>query len=154
MRIEPDELAHLPLDTFGPNACTPRVDDPAWRGIVLRAPSRVVLEDGERAIVPVCGYAMLDVPPQPGPPMTLHALTGSGEHFFGPIGRRDGNPEIPPPKMAAFDPSQLAGLAAAAFFTCDAIAICALGAPTGTLTVWAELGAARSNDAQVVIERA
>lgn len=155
MEIEPVDLAGIALDTFEPTPSTPVVSDPAWRGIVIRAATRVAVAGAERAIVPVVGYAMLDVPRTPLPPMALNVLTSAGEHYVGPIVPQDEDPPAPPPPHAGFSAEDLEGVAAAAYFACDLVAVCALPAHVeGPMTVWAELGAARSNDAVVLLERA
>src|SRR5688500_11495444 len=111
MQIEPEDLAHAPIDTFGASACTPRVEDLRWRGINVRTATRVVYEVDERPIVPVCVYSMLDVPKEPiDAEWILHAVSALGEHYQGVITSQKGEPRIPQPPSPPFAPELLEGL--------------------------------------------
>lgn len=102
----------VPLETSDQNICSP--DDPGiyWRGVVLRAPSQVMLPGNitqhSEFIIPICGLYLVNVADTlryPGPLVLIVTDNASGQTYKGEIVKEDPNPTIPQPRSSSPSPA-------------------------------------------------
>ncbi|NNG24990.1 hypothetical protein [Telluria aromaticivorans] len=103
----------IPLDTSTQNICSPTDPGINWRGISLRAPSRVVLPeksaDDAAFIIPICGLYLVDLEAafnHPGHQILVATDVTSGDIFKGEIVKYDTDRTIPPPRSRPVKPSK------------------------------------------------
>jgi hypothetical protein len=111
------------------NACSPKVpDQPSWRGVLIRAPSRVPFrrgaprdDHGAFTTFPICGYYFVDVAPDPAKRgVVLTAVDRAhGKTYSGEITSLDDTPVVPPPRSSPVPKSQLKGLAVGRHFNAN-----------------------------------
>ncbi len=150
----------VPFGTHERSACSPPVpEDVAWRGVVIQARSHVAFvpsrpaASGRFAVVPVCGYSMIDLPKlMDGQAMQLiFTDTATKQVFRGPVLEVDDNPQEPPPERAPIDPATPANMATGGYFNLDATQYVALPMRAATYKVVVEYGGSRSNAVTVVV---
>jgi hypothetical protein len=121
-----DVFKNAPLNSNEKAPCSPPEPEPTWRGIVIRAPQEVTFKTGDRvdeygafAVIPICGFHLMDVPAEPvEEPMVVVAVEKeTGAKLIGPIVELDISPEIPP-KIDDEPPSPeaLEGVASGGYF--------------------------------------
>jgi hypothetical protein len=160
MQIEPDVFADVPLNANERHACSPPQPAPDWRGVVIRAPSRVAFKPGETVgqhgafvAIPICGYFSVEANfAGANEPMKLIAVNRrTGQSYSGPIVELDSSPEEPPPEEdETYTPQQLAGLASGGYFNPNLTDYVALPAEAATYAIQVEFRNYKSN--VVVVE--
>jgi hypothetical protein len=125
MDMDPQDFLDVPLNQNQPHRCSPTQKDPRWRGVLIRAPSRVSFKEGESvgdrgtfAAIPICGYFHMDLRLDiPLDPMLLVAVDRKTKQVFsGPIVELDESPEIPPPDELPVTEEQIKGMAGGGYF--------------------------------------
>lgn len=129
MQIEPAVFADVPLHSNEPHACSPAEPPPDWRGVTIRAPSRVSFKRGEVAgpydsfaAIPICGFFFVDAQLHGADePMQLIAVDQqSGQRYSGAIVELDPSPEDPPPDDDEPVPADAyAGIASGGYFNAN-----------------------------------
>lgn len=102
------QFQRVPLDTNEQTACSP--EDPGfdWRGVVIRAPSRVMLPSNSELVIPICGLYLVDTAKtlkHPGPKVLIIIDSVSGQIYKGPLVKPILEPTIPPPPSRSISPS-------------------------------------------------
>ncbi|MBD8528855.1 MULTISPECIES: hypothetical protein [unclassified Massilia] len=98
----------VPFDKNEKTVCSPEDPGPGfdWRGVLVRAPSKVVLPDknapGSTFIIPLCGIYTINLAKairNPGLQVLIVTDDSTGKIYQGKIGDRDRDPDllIPPP---------------------------------------------------------
>jgi len=104
----------VPLDTNTQAACSPTDPGIDWRGVLIRAPSRIVLpkENSEQTlIIPICGLYLVDVANtfrHPGPKILIAVDSTSGKTYKGALVKRPRERIIPPPPSRPVNPNSKA----------------------------------------------
>jgi hypothetical protein len=154
MDMEPQEFLSVPLNVSQQHRCSPTQADPRWRGVLLRAPTRVRFKEGERvggfgafAAIPLCGFfrvdIRLDVPPEPFKLVAVDKRTG--QVFSGAIVERDPSPEFPPPVDLPVTRRQVEGMAGGGYFNPNLADFVELPRASATYDVHVEFRGHRSN---------
>ena len=146
-------FAHVPLYSNEPNACTPPEPDPRWHGVLIAAPSVVLIPAGNAALTAhICGRYMIETTRLlAGKPMTLHAIDkASGASFQGDVFDEDPNPIAPNPNARLIDPASVANMSNGAALTRDLFQFVKLPRQAATYEVYLSFGGYDSN--RVVIE--
>ena len=157
MDYTPAEFANIPYGTVASAPCAPRVTDPRFKGIVIRAPERVVVKASERVSLPICGYYQLDTGPLvSGAEIHVHVRTADGRasqsgQVVTDMGENE--PEVPDPKAGRIDPGQFQGQVSESYFYYDAIRYLPHPLPPGEYDVSVSYGQNRSNTVRVQIAR-
>ncbi len=154
MSMDPAVFEQVPVGTHARAAASPTPPpDPRWRGILLAAPRVVRPRAGAAPVVPLCLYAMLDVPSPPLAEGMRVVVTGAtlAQPVSGPVVDVDESPEVPPPDEAPHDPATLRGVAVGGYQNHDLLALVRLPRGAAVYTVHIELGSARSNEVTVEI---
>ncbi len=152
--LEPEIFEQMPVDVFEPTACSPRPPDPAWRGVAIQAPRRVVVERGGRLPrIPVCGMYMLNVPyPVVEDTIILYAREKkSGMTFTVPVRENDPSPEEPPPPTRPLTEKDVQGLASGRYFNPNAASLPGLPALPAVYDIYVEVRGIRSNVATLEV---
>jgi len=154
MDIDPRIFLGVPLNTLSRSACSPPDPGPAWRGIVIRAPSRVTFRRGETVgdhgaftAIPICGYLAIDVRlDRPSEPAKLVARDrNTGRVFSGAVVELDPSPELPPPDEPPLTPEEVQGTAGATYFNYNLADYVPLPHVAASYDIHAELWELRSN---------
>jgi hypothetical protein len=154
MRMEPAEFAAVPLHTSEQHACSPEEPPLDWRGVTIRAPTRVSFKREERAgpdasfAIPICGYLLLDAELHGSDsPMTLVAVESrSGRRYAGAMLEQDPSPEVPPPDDYEPLPDEAyADLASGGYFNANLSDYVTLPVESAEYRVHIELRNHRSN---------
>lgn len=154
MSMDPAVFAQVSVGTHARNAASPTPPpDPRWRGILLAAPRVVRPRAGATASVPLCLYAMLDVPAAPLAEGMRVVVTGPSlaQPVAAPVVDVDESPSVPPPDEAPHDPATLRGVAVGGYQNHDLMALVGLPHGSAVYTVHLELGSTRSNEVTVEI---
>lgn len=146
-------------------ACSPpEPEDPAWQGILIRAPKRIAFKPGETvgqrkafARIPICGFFMFAASPGPAPTDQPMKLVVSDQRtkktYAGMIVEEDpGHPE-PAPEPPSVDPKDLEGLLSGGYFNVNLADYVRLPAEPGRYDVRVECGPHRSNTVSVEVAR-
>jgi hypothetical protein len=151
-------FVEVDLDSNQSNACSPADPGPSWRGILIRAPSRAPLRrdappdrHGAFATIPICGYFLLDVIPDPTDPgFVLTAVDrATRKSYSGEISSLDESPVEPPPPSPPRSPSELKGLAAGGYFNTNLLWFVELPAAPAVYEVVATFKGQTSNKVTV-----
>jgi len=138
----------VPLGTDEENACTPKEpEDITWTGILIQAPSQLVLAEGAR--LPLCGRLQLAAT-DGGAMKVVALLEGEEEPLEGAVFEASEDLEDAPPPGPPLDPELLEGLLVGGIFNHDAFAFVPKMATAGTWVVWVQVGDLSSN--QVTVE--
>lgn len=112
MTTDESLFQQVPLDTSEKTACSPADPGTDWRGVVIRAPSHIVLPEKTSEysvlVVPICGLYLIDAAStfrHPGPKMLIVSDDTSGKIYKEPIVKRVPEPTIPPPPSRPINPS-------------------------------------------------
>jgi hypothetical protein len=158
MMIDDSLFQHVPLDTREPTACSPADPGTDWRGVMLRAPSQVMLPDQRTQhsalIVPLCGLYFVDagsVLGRPTPKMLVVTDEKSGQVYRGEIIKRDPNPQIPPPPSPPLDPALFANLAFQGYFNVNVASYVALPLRPARYRVKIEYSGHQSNEVSIAV---
>lgn len=146
-------FAQVPLYSNEPTACTPPEPDPRWHGVLIAAPSVVVIPAGNAALsAHICGRYMIETTRLlAGNPMTLHATDkATGATFQGDVFDEDPNPIAPDPNQRPIDPASVANMSNGASLTRDLFQFVKLPRQAATYEVYLSFGGYDSN--RVVIE--
>jgi len=125
MEIDQKLFLDVPLNSKAPNRCSPPNPGPAWRGVMIRAPKRVIFERDKRigkygafAAIPICGYYFVDVVVDPeAKPMRLVAVDKqTGKIYSGDLVDLEPDIDEPPEDEEPVGPDKLKGLATGGYF--------------------------------------
>ena len=160
MDVLPREFADPPYGSLEAAACSPRVDDRQFRGIVIRLPERIRLRSDETLLLPICGYYQLATQPLvQGAVMVVH-VRGAGGTPFPPesgqvvVDHGENEPNVPDSAAEApIDPRLYAHSVSESYFFLDGQRYLKGQLPAGNYEVVVSFGDARSNLAQVAIAR-
>ena len=153
MDIDPKVFLDVPLNQNVPHACSPPAPLSTWRGVVVRAPARILFKRGEKvgpngafAAIPICGYFRVDVQLGSKEPMTLVAVArASGKVFSGPIVETDPGLMIPPPAAPPLTEEDVKGTASGGYFNPNLVDFVPLPPGPGTYDVHVEFRQFKSN---------
>ncbi len=154
MDFTPPEFANIPYGTVAAAPCSPRVEDPGFKGIVIRVPERVTANGREKVSLPICGYYQLDTGPLlEGADVHVHVRTADGKasqsgQVVTDIGANE--PEDPPPNVPV-DPAIYRGQVSESYFFYDAVRYLPHPLPPGEYDVCVSYGKNRSNIVRVQI---
>jgi hypothetical protein len=102
----------VPLDTNQQTACSPADPGINWRGVVLRAPSRIIMPEKASQyspfIIPICGLYLVDVAStfrHPGPKILVFTDDASGKTYRGALVKPDPEPTVAPPQLRPVNPN-------------------------------------------------
>lgn len=125
--------------------------DPRWRGIMLTAPRALRFRAGERPVVPLCVYSLLDAPTTPVREPMRAVVEGATlqRPAEGSLVDLDPSPEEPPPDEPPPDPAQLQGVAVGGYRNHDLLAHVRLPLTAGVYSVHVEFRGVRSNTVTV-----
>jgi hypothetical protein len=157
MTIDDSAFHTVPLNTREPHACSPTDPGGNWRGILLRAPSRVVLPAHGAShgvpTLPLCGLYLLNASNVMGqaPMMLVVTDQHSGQVYRGAVVERDSNPEAPPPPSAPLDPAQLATLAIGSHFNLNVATYVELPHRPARYQVLIEFAGQQSNRVDIAV---
>jgi hypothetical protein len=146
----------VPLDTNEQTSCSPADPGFDWRGVVIRAPSRVVLPEKSLQhsplIIPICGLYLVDVANisrHPGPKIAVVADEVLGQVYKGELIKRRREPTIPRPPSPPLDPS--ANLAFGDYFNVNIAAYVTLPLQPARYRVKIEYAGYHSNEVTIVV---
>jgi hypothetical protein len=151
----------VPLDTNEQTACSPTEPGVDWRGVLVRAPSQVILPDqrtkDSALIVPLCGLYFVDVVSalrHPGHRILVVTDDKTGHVYRGEIVKKDPHPTIPPPPSPPLDPALYADQAYGSYFNINVASYVALPLRPARYRVRVEYAGHQSNEVRIaVIER-
>jgi hypothetical protein len=157
------EFAAVELNSLEPNACSPRPPDDAFRGVLIRAPSRVTFKESERvgrfgafAAIPICGYYQLELAALPPCDDVVQAMrlvavdVATGEEHSGHM--VDADPGEPPPiEEPPPTAEELEGLSVGGYFNPNLADFVPLPERAAVYDVFVELGEFRSNTARIEV---
>ncbi len=159
--MDQEVFLNAPLNSYERNACSPKKpDDPAWRGILIQAPERVVFKPGVKvgehgafAAIPVCGVYMADVPfPIVEDVLKLVATDKrTGKTYSGPIIELDTSPQVPPPAAPPLTKKDVEGMASGKYFNPNLADYVRLPASPAIYDVYVELRGIRSNTVTIEV---
>jgi hypothetical protein len=148
----------VPLDTNEQTACSPADPGVDWRGVILRAPSQVILPDQKTKhsalIVPLCGLYCVDVVSairHPGTQMLIVTDDTSGQVYRGAIVEHNPNPTIPPPPAPPPDPALYANQAYGSYFNINVASYVALPLRPARYRVRVEYAGHQSNEVRIAV---
>lgn len=156
--VMPDDklFAQVPLDTTLKTACSPEDPGVEWRGVLVRAPSRVILSkkllEYSEFIIPLCGLYLvnaMDTVQHPGPRILVMIDDTSGKTYKGALVKADPHPTIPAPKWRPPNPSTK--LAFGNYFNVNAAAYVALPIQPARYRVRVEYAGYHSNEVIIVV---
>ncbi|MCC2954921.1 hypothetical protein LK542_04735 [Massilia sp. IC2-477] len=146
----------VPLDTNEQTPCSP--EDPGfnWRGVVIRAPSTIILPKRTAQLatvtIPICGLYLVDVANKfryPGPKILIFSDDSSGQTYKGALVKRNIEPTIPPPPSQPINPSSKAAFSE--YFNVNAAAYLALPIQPARYRVSIEYAGYRSNEVMISV---
>jgi hypothetical protein len=156
--IDDSLFQHVPLNTSKSTACSPAHPGGDWRGLMLRAPSQVMLPDQRTQhsafTVPLCGLYLVNVASalrRPTPMMIIVTDEKSGQVYRGAIVERDPNPQIPPPPSPPLDPAEYANQAFGSYFNVNVASYVALPLRPARYRVKVEFSGHQSNEVDIAV---
>ena len=156
MTIDDSVFHNVPLNTHEPHACSPTDPGGNWRGILVRAPSRVAPREHEThaaLTLPLCGLYRLGAASVMGQkPMTLVITDHDSKQVYrAEVIEQDSSPEEPPPPSAPLDPAELATMTIGSHFNLDVTTYVALPAGPAHYDIVVEYAGQRSNQVSIVV---
>lgn len=152
MDFTPPEFRQVPYGSVEASTCAPRIDDLAFRGIVIRAPARIEIGAGEPLRLPLCGFYQLpSLPLAEGAVMEVHVRAIGGPPVSGQvvIDTGENEPDIPNPADAEpLDRKLWAKKVSEAYFHLDAQRYLPQRLVPGRYEAYVSYGDARSNVVQ------
>jgi len=101
MNYIPNLFNGAQIESYDKTSCSPAIPTPFdWVGIIIAAPQKIILEKGEKPIIPICGYYLVPVlAAMKGSPLSVHINPIISKNIFSGlvINEGDNEPEIPPP---------------------------------------------------------
>ncbi|MBP9086924.1 MAG: hypothetical protein KBG15_12440 [Kofleriaceae bacterium] len=146
-------FSQVPLYSNGPHACVPADPGGHWHGVLIAAPSVVMLPANDAALAaPICVRYLIETTRLlAGTPMMLHATNRStGATFQGIVADEDSNPQVPPPNQRPIDPASVINMSNGAELTRDLFQFVKLPRQAARYEVYLEFGGYQSN--RVVFE--
>ncbi|HPH64157.1 MAG TPA: hypothetical protein PLF40_00355 [Kofleriaceae bacterium] len=146
-------FAQVPLYSNEPTACTPAEPKWPWHGILIAAPSVVLIPAGNAALAAhICGrYTIETTRLLEGRPMTLHATNkATGASFQGDVFDEDPGIMARDPNEQPVDPASVANMSNGAALTRNLFQFVKLPREPATYEVYMSFGGYDSN--RVVIE--
>ena len=141
-------FSQVPLYSNEPNACTPADPGGHWHGVLIAAPSVVMLPaDGAALTAHICGRYLIETTRLlAGTPMTLHVTDkATGATFQGAVVDEDPNPQAPDPDQRPIDPASVANMSNGATLTRDLFQFVKLPRQAAQYEVYLEFGGYQSN---------
>lgn len=156
MAVDDSTFAKVRLNSNEPNPCSPHPPAGDWRGVVIQAPAQVKLQrvNGMARVpaIPVCGYYLVDVVPNPdGDRLRLVAVDRKGRVFAGEVVSHDRSPDEPPPPSEPLSAEDLKGLASGGYFNPNLAEFVALPAAPARYQVHVELKGHESNVVTIAV---
>jgi hypothetical protein len=157
MQFHPAEFQAVPINTITQSSCSPHVDDRTFRGMAIRVPDRIVAGEGERVVLPICGYYQIGTASViAGADIHVHVRNASDPQAKPISGKVVPEPLdehiAPPPDRGPIDPKRYENQISQSYFNYDAQRYLPPLA-AGTYEVSVSYGPHRSNVARVVIAR-
>ncbi len=149
MDFAPPDFREVPYGSIEASACAPRVDDRRWRGMVIRAPDRILVAHGEKTMLPLCGFYQLpSLPLIQGAVMVVHVrgLTAPIAPESGQVVIDSGEnaPDEPAP-VKPLDPRAWEHKVSVAYFHLDGQRYLKQTLPPGRYEAYVSYGQAQSN---------
>ncbi len=160
-----DELfENVPFGTNKQTTCSPAEPGIDWRGVIVRAPSQVVLPGKDTShpalIIPLCGIYRINLAKamrHPGPRMLIVTDVDTGQLYRGAklyrgaIFNRDQSITIPPPRSRPRDPAAFEGIFSGTYFNIDVASYVALPPQPARYRVKVEWSGYESNEVSVAV---
>lgn len=154
--IENSLFQQVPLDTNEQTACSPEDPGINWRGVLIRAPSRIILPDKNfdysALVIPICGLYLVDVAQtfrNPGPKMLVVVDNTSGQTYRGALIKRVAEPTVPPPQSKRINPSTKASFGG--YFNVNVAAYVELPRQTARYRLKIEYAGYQSNEVDIAV---
>ena len=147
-------FSQLPLYSNEPNACTPAEPSGPWHGVLIAAPSVVMLPaTGAALTAHICGRYLIETTRLlAGKPMTLHVTDkATGAVFQGVVLDEDPNPQAPNPDQRTIDPASVANMSNGAALTRDLFQFVKLPQSAAEYEVYLEFGEYESNHVVIAV---
>ncbi|MFC4929975.1 hypothetical protein [Massilia sp. GCM10023247] len=150
---------------FGKNertVCSPEDPGPGfdWRGVLVRAPSKVVLPDEDAPsstlIIPLCGIYTINLAKairHPGRQVLIVTDESTGQTYRGQIVDRDPNPLIPPPPTRRLRAEDYEHQAFGGYLNVDVASYVTLPLQPARYRVKVEWSGYESNEVSVAVVR-
>jgi len=165
-KIKADVFENVPLNTYQESPCSPELPGPLWRGIIIRAPGKVLFKKGEVVPdetgwymafmkIPVCGLYMLQPPAEKdlGFLKIVAQDKKTGRAYSGDVYDKDPSPIVPQPDS---EKSRKAGRnrpdAIGRYFNPNLAAFVSLPQEPAVYEVYVEFWGHRSNVVTVELE--
>jgi len=123
MEIDEKLFLDVQVNTDDVNPCSPPMpNDFEWRGVIIRAPKRVVFKKGKRsrdgafAVIPICGYCVVNITPSTSPIILFAIDKMNNKKYSGELIDLDSSHREQPPRQKPISPDEIEGLAVGSYF--------------------------------------